>query len=63
MAMDPISRAGLLLCSLVIIGVASLVAGWPGLLAPIGLAIIGVAAGAVGADSREPGDWRRAGSP
>jgi hypothetical protein len=41
----------------------SLLVGWTWFLVPAGFAILGVAAEAVGVDSRMPGDWRRAGSP
>lgn len=58
----PITRSGLLLCSLLLVGAVGLAAGWPLLVAPTAIAIFGVAAGAVGVDSRTPGDWRRAGS-
>ena len=62
-SLSPITRSGLLLCSLVGIGAVGLVAGWVWLVVPAGLGILGVAAGAVGVDSRMPGDWSRAGSP
>jgi len=61
-ALSSIARSGLLLCSLLIVGALSLAAGWTWLAVPTGLAVLGVAANAVGVDSRMPGDWRRAGS-
>lgn len=62
-SLSPISRLGLLLCSLVGIGALGLAAGWAWLLAPTGLGMLGVAAAAIGVDSRLSGDWSRTRSP
>lgn len=54
-----LDRAALVVCTLIALTAVGWLAGWPWLAAPAAMAILGVAAYAVGADSREPGDWRR----
>lgn len=54
-----LDRAGLALCCLIVAAALAWAAGWPWIAAPAALAILGVAAYAVGADSRAPGDWTR----
>lgn len=54
-----LDRAGPVLCSLIVAAAVAWVAGWQWIVAPAALAVLGVAAYAVGADTRAPGDWRR----
>jgi hypothetical protein len=61
-ALSPIARSGLLVCTLLVAGAGELAVGWMLLLVPTLAALLGVAALAVGVDSRTPGDWRRASS-
>ncbi len=61
-SLSPIARSGLLVCFLLLSSAGELVAGWTLLLVPTLGALLGVAALAVGVDSRMPGDWRRAAS-
>ncbi|MGZ5291334.1 MAG: hypothetical protein ACXWXQ_07500 [Actinomycetota bacterium] len=61
-ATKPLARAGLLLCCLLTATIAGWAAGWTWLAVPAALGTLGVAAAAVGADSRAPGDWRRTGT-
>lgn len=58
-AVDPLARSGLLFCSLLALLGVAWVAGWVLVAVPAALSLVGVAAGAVGVDSRMPGDWRR----
>ncbi|MGH2635558.1 MAG: hypothetical protein ACRDHU_05365 [Actinomycetota bacterium] len=58
-SMEPLTRSGLLLGSLLALTGLAWAAGWAWLAVPAALAILGVAADAVGVDSRMPGDWRR----
>ena len=58
-ALDPLTRSGLLASSLFALVVFGWAAGWGWLVMPSVLALLGVAANAVGVDSRLPGDWRR----
>jgi hypothetical protein len=51
--------AGLAVAAVVFGAVAAWMAGWTWIAAPAALAIRGLAAVAVGADSRSAGDWRR----
>jgi hypothetical protein len=53
---------GVALASVLVATVAAWMAGWTWIAAPSVLAILGLAAGAVGADSRTGGDWRRVGT-
>jgi hypothetical protein len=57
----PRATIGLLACALVLLVPLAWVAGWAWLAVPAALAALGVTAVAVGADSRAPGDWVRAG--
>jgi hypothetical protein len=59
---EPDARRGLLLCSLVLVVLVSMVAGWALVAVPAALAALGLAAAVVGVDSRASGDWKRAGS-
>jgi hypothetical protein len=52
--------AGLAMASVLVGTVAAWMAGWTWIAAPSVLGILGLAATAVGADSRRSGDWRRA---
>lgn len=53
----PSARIGLLACTLTALVVGAWVAGWAWLAIPAALAVLGISAIAVGADSRAPGDW------
>lgn len=57
------SRAAPLLLLLLPATIASWVAGWTWLALVATLAVLCVAACAVGADTRAPGDWRRDAEP
>lgn len=59
---EPDARSGLLLCSLILVFLVSVVAGWTLIAVPAAFAALGVAAAVVGVDSRAPGDWKRAGA-
>lgn len=52
--------AGLAMASLLVGTVAAWMAGWTWIAAPSVLGILGLAAIAIGADSRRSGDWRQA---
>jgi peptidoglycan/LPS O-acetylase OafA/YrhL len=56
------TRSGLAVCALLLAGAGEMAFGWMLLLVPTLGALLGVAALAVGVDSRTPGDWRRAAS-
>lgn len=58
-ALEPLTRSGLLFCPLLVLVLLGWVVGWGWLVVPSALALLGVAANAVGVDSRLPGDWRR----
>jgi hypothetical protein len=60
--LSPIARSGLLVCALLLASAGEIAAGWLLLLVPTIGALLGVAALAVGVDSRTPGDWRRVAS-
>jgi hypothetical protein len=60
-APSPGARTGLLLCCLIALVPVAWAAGWGWLSLLAALATLGVAAASVGADSRAPGDWKRAG--
>jgi hypothetical protein len=62
LALSPIARHGLLVCSLLVVAVAAWAAGLAWLAVGAALGVLGSAAAAIGADSREPGDWRPTGS-
>jgi hypothetical protein len=53
---------GLLACSLMALVAISWAAGWAWLAIPSAMAALGVSAIVAGRDSREPGDWTRAGA-
>jgi hypothetical protein len=61
-ALSPIARSGLTVFALLLASAGEVAAGWALLLVPTLGALLGVAALAVGVDSRTPGDWRRAAS-
>ena len=52
--------AGLAMTSVLVGSVTAWIAGWTWIAAPSVLGILGLAAIAIGADSRRAGDWRRA---
>jgi len=55
------SRAAPLLALLLVVAIATWAAGWTWLALLATAAVLSVAACAVGADTRAPGDWRRTG--
>jgi hypothetical protein len=57
--MELLTRSGLVVGSLLVVVVLGWAAGMPWLAIMAALAILGVAANAVGVDSRMPGDWSR----
>lgn len=61
-ATEPLSRSGLLLCCLLAAAIVGWAAGWAWLAVLAALGMLGVAATAVGVDSRAPGDWRGPGT-
>ncbi|HEY7754604.1 MAG TPA: hypothetical protein VID69_00065 [Actinomycetota bacterium] len=58
---EPSARTGLLICSLALVVLVSIAAGWVVIAVPAALAVLGMAAVVVGVDSRVPGDWKRPG--
>ena len=52
--------AGLAMTSVLVGNVGAWMAGWTWIAAPSVLGMLGLAAIAIGADSRRAGDWRRA---
>jgi hypothetical protein len=62
-ALTPMARSGLLILALLPLAVVGLVLAWAWVAVPTALGLLGVAAEAIGADSRAPGDWTRAESP
>jgi hypothetical protein len=58
----PSAVVGVLACSLMALVAISWAAGWAWLAIPSAMAALGVSAVAAGRDSREPGDWRSAGT-
>jgi hypothetical protein len=62
-ALPPVARSGLLVCLLLPLAVAGWVLSWTWVAVPAALGVLGIAAGAIGADSRLPGDWTRPDSP
>jgi fatty acid desaturase len=55
---ESLTRPGMLLCCLLVAAIGAVAAGWAWLAVPAALGMLGVAATAVGVDSRTPGDWR-----
>jgi hypothetical protein len=51
--------AGMAMAVVFVVMLTALMAGWVWIAAPAVLGILGLAASAVGADSRRAGDWRR----
>ena len=62
LALSPIARQGLLICSLLVVASAAWAAGLAWLAVAAAVGVLGVAAAAIGVDSRQPGDWRPTGS-
>ena len=62
-ALPSVARSGLLICGLLLLGAG----GWALSLAWVAVAsalgALGIAADAIGSDTRAPGDWTRADSP
>lgn len=52
-------RVGLAMSAVLIGAVVALMAGWTWVAVPGALGILGLAAAAVGADTRRTGEWRR----
>jgi hypothetical protein len=61
--LPPIARSGLLLCALLPIAIMGWAFTWAWVAVPAALGLLGVAAEAIGVDSRAPGDWTRPDSP
>ena len=53
----PLERAGLLVCTLAVVTIASLAMGWTVLAGLAGSAAFSTAAASAGTDTRRSGDW------
>jgi hypothetical protein len=56
-ALPPMARSGLLIVVLVPLAIVGWALSWAWVAVPAALGLLGVAAEAVGVDSRRPGDW------
>lgn len=61
--LPPVARSGVLMCTLVLVALLGWVLAWAWVAVSAALALLGVAAAAIGVDSRMPGDWTRTDAP